>query len=100
MANYIHTKLGEDRRLAIPMKVCQRHGFQAGERVVLEETENGLRLIPYRQIIQEVQAAFAPYRQPGVDAVDELIADRRREFALEEAKAEKHLTVQHGESRE
>jgi bifunctional DNA-binding transcriptional regulator/antitoxin component of YhaV-PrlF toxin-antitoxin module len=96
MTNYIHTKLGEDRRLAIPIKVCQRHGLTAGERVVLEETENGLRIIPYRQIIQEVQAAFAPYRIPGQSAVDELIAERRQEFALEEAKYE----AIHGSTRE
>jgi hypothetical protein len=45
--------------------------------------DDGLHLVPFEQIIREVQAAFAPYRQPGVSVVDELIRERRAEAARE-----------------
>lgn len=38
MTHYIHTKLGDDRRVAIPAKVCDRLGIAAGDPLVLEES--------------------------------------------------------------
>jgi AbrB family looped-hinge helix DNA binding protein len=86
MTNYIHTRLGEDRRVSIPAKVCDRLGIAAGDPLVLEETDDSLRLIPCSRILQEVQAAFAPYRIEGESVVDELIAERRAEAAREDSR--------------
>jgi hypothetical protein len=38
----------------------------------------------FEQVVREVQEAFAPYKQPGVSVVDELIRERREEAAREE----------------
>ncbi len=83
MTHYTHTRLGEDRRVTIPAKVCTRLGLTAGEPLVWEEEGNTLRLIPCNHLLREVQAAFAPYHVPGESLVDELIAERRAEVARE-----------------
>jgi hypothetical protein len=49
--------------------------------------------------VREVQAAFAPYKQPGVSVVDELIRERREEAARENREAEDWMR-QHGRDRE
>ncbi|AMV24227.1 hypothetical protein VT84_07510 [Gemmata sp. SH-PL17] len=83
MTHYTHTRLGEDRRVTIPAKVCTRLGLAAGEPLVLEEDHGTLRLIPCGHLLRDVQAAFAPYHTPGESLVDELIAERRAEAARE-----------------
>jgi bifunctional DNA-binding transcriptional regulator/antitoxin component of YhaV-PrlF toxin-antitoxin module len=88
MTQLIYTKLGEDRRIAIPAKTCKRLGLAAGDFLVLEEEGESLRLISSSQILREVQAAFAPYRREGVSEVDELIAERRAEAAREDSRGE------------
>jgi len=66
-----------------PAAVCQKLGMNPGDPVTIEIRGDGLYLVPYAQIIREVQAAFAPFKKPGVSAVDELIRDRRDEVARE-----------------
>jgi AbrB family looped-hinge helix DNA binding protein len=83
-----YTKLGEDRRIAIPAKTCKRLGLAAGDYLILEEDHDALRLVPSSQILRDVQAAFAPYRREGISEVDELIAERRAEAAREAARDE------------
>ncbi len=81
MDHVFHAKLGEGRRVAIPAEVCQKIGLHPGDPVTIEIHEDGLHLVPYLQIIREVQKAFAPYKKPGVSVVDELIRERREEAA-------------------
>lgn len=83
MTNYIHTKLSDDRRVAIPAKVCNRLGIVAGDPLVLEEHADSLRLIPCSHLLREVQAAFAPYRVDGENPVDQLTEERRDEATRE-----------------
>jgi AbrB family looped-hinge helix DNA binding protein len=88
MDDVYYTKLGEGRRVAIPAEVCEQLGLQPGDPLAIKVQDHSLQLVPYEQIIREVQEAFAPYRQPGVSAVDELIRERRREAAREDAELE------------
>jgi AbrB family looped-hinge helix DNA binding protein len=83
MENVFHTKLSDGRRVAIPADVCQKLGIHPGDPLAIEIHDDGLHLIPYAQIIREVQKAFAPYKKPGVSVVDELIRERREEAARE-----------------
>jgi AbrB family looped-hinge helix DNA binding protein len=83
MEDVFHTKLGEGRRVAIPAEVCQKIGLSPGDPVSIEIHDDGLHLVPYLQVIREVQRAFAPYKKPGVSVVDELIRERREEAARE-----------------
>lgn len=83
---HARSRLGDDRRVAIPAKVCARLGIAAGDPVVLEDDGEAVRIVPTARLLKEVQAAFAPYRAAGGGAVDELIADRRAEAAREDAR--------------
>lgn len=86
MTHYTHTRLGEDRRVAIPAKTCTRLGLAVGDPLVIEEDGDALRLVPCAHLLRDVQAAFTPYRVPGESQVDGLIADRRAEVAREDAR--------------
>src|SRR5579871_2437143 len=88
MDRVYHTKLGEGRRVAIPAEVCEQLGLRPGAPLAITIEDNGLHVVPYEQIIREVQAAFAPYKQAGVSMVDELIQERRLEAAREEREAD------------
>jgi AbrB family looped-hinge helix DNA binding protein len=83
MDSVFHTKLGEGRRVAIPAEVCQKLGLNPGDPLAIEIHDGGLHLIPYDQVIRDIQRAFAPYKKPGVSVVDELIRERREEAARE-----------------
>ena len=99
MDRVYHTKLGEGRRVAIPAEVCEEFGLQPGAPLAIKVHEDSLQLVPYEQIIREVQAAFAPYKQPGVSVVDELIRERREEAARENREAEEWMR-KHGRDSE
>lgn len=80
-----HTKLGANRRVAIPAAMCHDLGLRPGDPVTIEAGAGGIRVVPFDRLIREVQAAFADCRVDGVNASDELVADRRAEAARESA---------------
>ena len=83
MANVIHTKLSEGRRVAIPAELCQRYGIEPGDPVVLEPSDSGIVMRPLDAVIREVQAYFADVVPPGVSLSEELLRDRREEAQRE-----------------
>jgi bifunctional DNA-binding transcriptional regulator/antitoxin component of YhaV-PrlF toxin-antitoxin module len=83
MANVIHTKLSEGRRVAIPADLCQRYGIEPGDPVVLEPSDSGIVMRPLDAVIREVQAYFADVAPPGVSLSEELLRDRREEAQRE-----------------
>ena len=83
MANVIHTKLSEGRRVAIPAELCQRYGIEPGDPVVLEPSDSGIVMRPLDTVIREVQAYFADVAPPGVSLSEELLRDRREEAQRE-----------------
>ena len=66
-------------------------GLSVGESVVLDINENSARLRPAKQVLKDVQAMVKSSIPEGVSLVDELIQDRRAEFAKEEEKLQKWL---------
>jgi AbrB family looped-hinge helix DNA binding protein len=84
MANVIHTKMGEGRRVAIPAELCQKYGIEPGDPVVLESSESGIVIRPLDTVIREVQAFFSTVAPTdGSLLSDELIRDRRKEAKRE-----------------
>jgi bifunctional DNA-binding transcriptional regulator/antitoxin component of YhaV-PrlF toxin-antitoxin module len=83
MANVIHTKLSEGRRVAIPADLCQRYGIEPGDPVVLEPSDSGIVMRRLDAVIREVQAYFADVAPPGVSLSEELLRDRREEAQRE-----------------
>jgi bifunctional DNA-binding transcriptional regulator/antitoxin component of YhaV-PrlF toxin-antitoxin module len=78
--------LGPGGRFVIPKKLRQAMEVAVGEPLSMEVVDGELHARGFKVGVRKVQEMFAPYRIPGVSAVDELIAERRREFELEERK--------------
>jgi antitoxin component of MazEF toxin-antitoxin module len=84
-----HTKLGPARRIRLPAAACQELGIEPGDPLTVEFGPQGIRLLPFDQLIAEIQNAFADCRVEGVNASDELIAERRAEAKREATTAPK-----------
>jgi AbrB family looped-hinge helix DNA binding protein len=70
-------------RIVIPADIRQHLGIEPGQELILHEESQGIRLQTFRQAVKAAQAAFAPYRKPGVGVVDELIREREDEARRE-----------------
>ena len=78
------TILDEDGRLVLPAEACRSLGLEAGDQVVLELDERGVRLLPSRaEALKRAQALVRKYVPEGVSLSDELLEERRRESLLE-----------------
>lgn len=75
-------------KVVIPAELRRKMGLSAGDVLIFEEDEQGrIVLKTYAQVVREIQEEFRGLVPPGVSVVDELIADRRREAAMEEQEA-------------
>ena len=83
MADVIHTKMGEGRRVAVPAELCQRYGIDPGDPVVPEPAESGIVLRPLDAVIREVQTFFADITPASGLLSDELIRERHMEAERE-----------------
>lgn len=70
-------------RVVIPSATRDRLGIAPGQDLILTEEGDGIYLRTFDQAIAAAQAAFAPYRRPGISIVDELIRERREEAQRE-----------------
>ena len=74
------TVMGDRGRLVVPSELRARAGLLPGTPVTLIESADGIVLLTREQLKRMVRRDLA-----GVDLVAELIADRRRESANEDA---------------
>ena len=72
--------MGDRGRLVIPVEVRERVGLTVGTELVLLETPTGLVLLTREQLRDRVRADLA-----GLDLVGELLAERRKNAADEDA---------------
>jgi AbrB family looped-hinge helix DNA binding protein len=72
--------MGDRGRLVIPAEVRERAGLREGTTLVLLETPTGLVLLTRDQLMARVRGELE-----GADLVAELLADRRRAAAQEDA---------------
>lgn len=79
----IPTALTQGGRLVLPAKVRSQLHLVDGERVVIEVHGTSLTVTPVRVKILEAQELAAKYLKPGESLVDDLLAERRREFTRE-----------------
>lgn len=79
----VHSKLGAGRRVAIPAELCQQYQLNPGDPVVLESSENGITIRSYADVLREIQEYFRDDAPRDTLLSDELIAERRREAAME-----------------
>jgi AbrB family looped-hinge helix DNA binding protein len=78
--------VGDRGRIVLPSAVCAALGITRGTRMLLStETDGSLRLRPYRAVAEESRGLLAELTPAGASFVDELLAERRAEAALENA---------------
>ncbi|MBS1784372.1 MAG: AbrB/MazE/SpoVT family DNA-binding domain-containing protein [Acidobacteria bacterium] len=79
----IAATLTQGGRLVLPAKVRSQLHLEDGDRLVIEVHGDSLTVTPVRVKIQEAQKLVAKYIKPGGSLVDDLLAERRQEFARE-----------------
>lgn len=72
--------MGDRGRLVVPAELRERLDLKPGTPLVLLETPQGLVLATRTQVKELVREGLA-----GLDVVGELLADRRRQAAAEDA---------------
>ena len=72
--------MGDRGRLVVPAELRERLHLIPGSQLLMLETEHGIVLATREQVKQLVRARLA-----GPSLVDELLADRRRQAAAEDA---------------
>ena len=72
--------MGDRGRLVVPAEVRERAGLAEGTSLILLETPGGIVLLTREQLRSRVRDELA-----GLDLVSELLADRRRAAADEDA---------------
>ena len=70
-------------RLQIPAEVRRQMGIADGDTVRLRIVDGKLRIIPFREVLRQIQQMMRERVPPGVSLADELIAERRAEAAKE-----------------
>ncbi|MDO8210395.1 AbrB/MazE/SpoVT family DNA-binding domain-containing protein [Conexibacter sp. CPCC 206217] len=79
-----HVTVGDRGRLVLPAAVRSQLGLEPGTRMLLTtEPDGSLRLRPYRAVADRHRGILGAANGPSL--VDELIAERRREAAREDA---------------
>ena len=81
------TKVGPGGRVVIPAELRRALEIEIGDEVILYSEDGELRLYTHAMAIERAQQLVRKYVPEGVNLADELIADRRREAAQEEAEA-------------
>lgn len=72
--------MGDRGRLVIPLELRERAGLEEGSPLVLVETPRGVVLLTRAQLKDLVRADLQ-----GLDLVEELLTERRREATSEDA---------------
>ena len=83
MQKNVRTKVLESGEIIIPLEMRKRLGIKIGDDVILSLSNNSLSIMTQREAIRRVQDRCKGIMPEGVSIVDELIADRRREAAME-----------------
>ncbi len=81
----VRTALGPGGRVVIPAAYRRALEVDEGDYIVMQMDGDELRVVNDEKEFARVQEMIASYVPEGVSLVDELIAERRREAAAEEA---------------
>lgn len=81
----VRTAIGPGGRVVIPAAYRKALEVDEGDYIVMQMDGDELRVVNDEKEFKRVQQMIASYVPEGVSLVDELIAERRREAAAEEA---------------
>ena len=82
-------KLGEGGRLVIPAAMREALGVKPGDDIALEIVDGELRVKSYISVIKDIQARVKALVPPGVDIVEDFLAERRKEQRRSEGRFER-----------
>jgi AbrB family looped-hinge helix DNA binding protein len=74
-----HTQIKDGGRIVIPATVRKQLGLKVGDEVVLELSDDALRIRSLGSAIRQAQKAVRRYVDEDARLSDELVGDRRRE---------------------
>lgn len=77
-------KVGPQGRIVIPAELRRELGVSPGDELLVSVEDGRLVLGTRAQAWRKLRGMGAHLKRPGESVVDELIADRRREFEQEE----------------
>jgi AbrB family looped-hinge helix DNA binding protein len=83
-AGFAVARLDAEGRIVVPAEYRKALALKEGDDLLVYLEGDSLRLTSRDTAIKRIQNEFARRLPPGVSLVDELIAERRREAALEE----------------
>lgn len=75
-----NVRMGDRGRLVVPAELRERAGFEIGTPLVLIDTPRGVVIVTRQQLKDLVRADLE-----GLDLVDELLEERRRQAREEDA---------------
>jgi AbrB family looped-hinge helix DNA binding protein len=83
-------RMAANGRLSVPAKLRKALGLEEGGMVLLSLQDGEIRIRPIGVVLAEVQAMVAPYLKASGDTVEQFLADKRAEAALEEREYRAH----------
>ena len=87
----IEIKVAANGRMTLPADVRKRMGLENGGNLILNESDRGLELTNFRQRVKRAQELYEKYSKgKKTFSVDEFIAMKREEAALEEAELDRY----------
>ncbi|MHB8575790.1 MAG: AbrB/MazE/SpoVT family DNA-binding domain-containing protein [Dehalococcoidia bacterium] len=93
----VWTNLSEGGELVIPLSIREALDVKPGDRLLIELHGDELHVLTVGAGIRRAGEIVRRYIPAGVSLVDELIADRRAEFAKEEAETAEMMARHRGE---
>ncbi len=88
-------KIGPNGRIVIPAACRKALGVGPGDEVLMRLEDGELRLYTQAQAVRRAQELVRKHVPEGESLVDDLLAERRREVAQEEAEAEAEAEARH-----
>jgi len=77
--DYTRLKIDSAGRIVIPAEMRAAMLVKPGDTVTAEVVNGEFRLVSPEVVLRQIQALARQHKRPGVDGVDEFIADRREE---------------------
>lgn len=82
--------VAEDGTTRLPPEVLKALGAPTGGVIIADLEGDRFTLISTMEAVRQLQEWMRPYIRPGISAVDELLAERRREVEMEERELQDH----------
>ena len=79
MEQIYRAKVNDEGRLSIPAECRKRLGITPGQEVILQVDRTGLLLLTPELALKQLQEKVSAAVPPGVNLVEELIQERRRD---------------------